>query len=105
MKKLSNLAANVGSYVMNLSGRARLRIVVLGLLILGGSSLYKLVINIQQMQSPMPAATPDALIRPMEGLIRQTSREAGAYRQARQQNLKNLDSLNKMYYDQSRPKR
>lgn len=105
MRKIATLTAHLGNYLVSLSDRTRLQIVLLGLLLLGGGGVYKLVVNIRNLEKPLPAASPDALIKPMQQLIQQTSAEASAYQQSRQRDTKQLDSLNKMYYNQTRPRR
>ena len=100
MRRIATLMANAGGYVVSLSNQARLRIVILGLLLLGGGSIYKLVVNIQQLYNPLPPATPDQLIKPMEKLLRQTSANVNTYRRSRKHDMGQLDSLARLYSNQ-----
>lgn len=89
--------AGLGDYFMSLSNRTRLQLVLISLLLLGGSGIYKLVVSIQKLQDPLPMATPAQLIKPMEGLVKQTSSNLSDYRIERHRSLKRLDSLKTIY--------
>jgi hypothetical protein len=97
MRKAIILLSNLGNYLVSLSDRTRLQLVMLGLMLLGGGGIYKLYVSIQQLNEPLPAASPAQLIKPMEGLLKQTSAEVSNYRIERNRNLKKLDSLRFMY--------
>lgn len=104
MKPVSLLIAKLGDYLLSLSDRARIQIVVIGLILLGGGSIYKLVNSVEMMKKPLPSASPSELIKPMEQLVQQTSAQASRYNLSRQHGKQELDSLNKFYYKQARPK-
>lgn len=74
---------------MGLSDRTRLTLVVLALLLMGGSGIYKLAVSIQKLNEPRPVATPDQLLKPMGKLFGPANDNYGAYQQARRE----LDSL------------
>ncbi|GAB3220117.1 hypothetical protein [Spirosoma arcticum] len=79
----------LGDYLMSLSDRARQTIVLVALLMLGGGGVYKLVVSIQDLGKPLPAASPDQFMKPMQKLFVPQPDNNKAYRQARQE----LDSL------------
>lgn len=85
--------AGIGDYLIRLSPRTRMQLVVVGLLLLGGGATYKLINSIRQLQQPLPAVRPAQLIKPMEGLVRQTSANISDYRIERNKSLRRLDSL------------
>ena len=97
MSYLATLTASLGQYLASLSDKTRLLLVLVGLLLLGGTALYKLAINLQKLSDPVPAASTDALIKPMEQLIYQTSTQATDYQKAKLGQQRQLDSL-KFYY-------
>lgn len=74
---------------MSLSDRTRTQIILLALLLLGAGGVYKLVVSIQDLNKPLPAASPDQFIRPMQRLFVPQPDNDGAYQQAREE----LDSL------------
>jgi hypothetical protein len=79
----------LGDYLMSLSDRTRQTIVLVALLMLGGGGVYKLVVSIQDLGKPLPAASPDQFMKPMQKLFVPQPDNNKAYRQARQE----LDSL------------
>ena len=79
----------LGDYLMSLSDRTRQTIVLVALLMLGGSGVYKLVVSIQDLGKTLPAASPDQFMKPMQKLFVPQPDNNKAYRQARQE----LDSL------------
>lgn len=81
--------AGLGDYLMSLSDRTRQTLVLLGLLLLGGGGIYKLVVSIQALSKPLPVASPDQFIKPMEKLFVPRADNNEAYQQARRE----LDSL------------
>ena len=97
MNYLAILLAKPGAILMNMSNRNRKVLVIGALFLLGGSAIYKLVVSLQKLQEPLPIATPDQLIKPMEGLVRQTSAGLTDYRVERNRSLKKLDSLKYFY--------
>ncbi|RYF70338.1 MAG: hypothetical protein EOO39_15920 [Cytophagaceae bacterium] len=96
MTWIASTIARLGDYLVSMSNGARLRLVIIGLLLLGGGSIYKLTISIRELQKPLPATTPDQLIKPMEGLFKQTSAGISDYRIERNRNIKKLDSLSRL---------
>ena len=98
MRWIINKIAGIGEHLITLSPRSRMQIVVVGLMLLGGGAIYKLIVSIKKLQEPLPVATPAQLIKPMEGLLRQTSSNLSNYRTERNRNLKKLDSL-KFFYN------
>ena len=96
MTWITSMIARLGDYFVSMSNGARLRLVVVALLILGGGSIYKLTVSIRELQKPLPVATPDQLIKPMEGLLKQTSANVSDYRIERNRNLRKLDSLSRL---------
>ncbi|WP_461129690.1 hypothetical protein [Spirosoma aerophilum] len=97
MNWIAKLIIKLGDYLTSLSNQARIQIVVIGLLALGGGAIYKLTVNLQNLQKPLPSATPDQLIQPMQGLMKQTSAGVSQYRIERNRHLKALDSLRTHY--------
>ena len=89
MRTLIRNIAGLGDYLMSLSDRTRFTLVMLGLLLLGGGGVYKLVVSIQDLGKPLPAASPDQFIKPMQKLFVPQPDNDKAYQQARQE----LDSL------------
>lgn len=101
MRRIATIVTNLGAYLISLPDCTRLRIAVLGVLILGAGSIYKLVASITRLQEPLPIATPDQLIKPMEQLIQQTSADAKYYSKTRKVGMSQLDSLAKVYVKQN----
>ncbi|MBD2703380.1 hypothetical protein IC229_22240 [Spirosoma sp. BT702] len=97
MKRAIMLMSGLGDFLMSLSDRNRLLMVVGALGLLGGGSVYKLAVSLRKLQEPLPVATPEQLIDPMRQLFRQTSTKAIQYEQARSRELQRLDSLAKKY--------
>jgi len=89
MRTLVRNIVGLGDYLMSLSDRTRLVLVIAALLLLGGSGVYKLVVSIQALGKPMPAALPDQFIKPLEKLFVAPANNFGAYQRARHE----LDSL------------
>ncbi len=102
MRKLISLIANAGDWLVSLSDRAKMQLVICLLLVLGSGGVYKLINSIDAMQKPLPAASPDELILPMEKLFQQTKNSARSYEKARQSQIGNLDSLANTYTQQKR---
>lgn len=93
MRWISSRIASLGDYLMSLSDRARMQLIIVALLMLGGGGIYKLVRSVQRLGEPLPAASPEELIRPMQRLFSDTKVNLNSYQQARQQEIKHLDSL------------
>lgn len=103
MRHIATLITRMGDFLMKLSDGARKALVFGLMLLLGGGAIYKLIISIDRLNQPMPAATPQQLIEPMQQLFLQTATNASQYQQARQQQLKRLDSLAKQYSTKKSP--
>lgn len=88
---------------MKLSDGARKAIVFGLMLLLGSGGIYKLVVSLENLNKPLPAASPDQLIEPMQQLFQQTATNVNQYQQARQQSLNRLDSLTKQYSTKKTP--
>lgn len=99
MKYLVILLSKPGAILMNMSDQSRKTLVIVALFLLGGCGVYKLVTSIRKLQEPLPAAIPAQLIKPMEGLVKQTTNGLTNYRIERNRSLKKLDSLNYFYND------
>lgn len=97
MRYLVKLVSGIGDWLVGLSDRARLQLVIGFLLLLGGGGVYKLVVSIENLSKPLPAATPDQLIKPMEKLFLQTKGSVHQYQRRQQSDMKHLDSLAKAY--------
>ncbi len=93
MRGIISQLARLGDYLISLSDRARMQLVMATLLLLGGAGVYKLVRSVQRLSEPLPVASPQELIRPMQRLFSDTEKNLNAYQQTRQQELKRLDSL------------
>ena len=89
MRTLVRSIIGFGDYLMSLSDRTRTQVVLLALVLLGGGGVYKLVVSIQDLGKPLPAASPDQFIKPMQKLFVPQPDNNKAYQQARQE----LDSL------------
>lgn len=85
--------ARLGDYLMSLSDRARMQLIIVALLMLGGGGVYKLIRSVQRLSEPLPAASPQELIRPMQRLFSDTKSNLNSYQQTRRQELSRLDSL------------
>ena len=105
MRHISKLITQTGDYLMKLSDGARKAIVFGLLLLLGGGGIYKLVVSIDRLNQPLPAASPDQLIEPMQQLFQQTATNVNQYQKARQQSMSRLDSLTKQYSTKKIPHR
>ena len=97
MRKLVSLVAGAGDWLVSLSDRARMQLVLICLLLLIGGGVYKLITSIERLKEPLPVATPEQLIKPMEKLF-QGAKESATddlfrYHQDRSQ----LDSMKKAY--------
>ena len=97
MRQLANLITRTGDFLMKLSDGARKALVFGLLLLLGAGGIYKLVVSIDRLNQPLPAASPQQLIEPMQQLFQQTKNNVSHYQQARQQDMSRLDSLAKQY--------
>ena len=97
MRKLVSVIAGVGDWLVSLSDRARMQLVLACLLLLIGGGIYKLINGIEQLKEPLPAATPEQLINPMEKLFEGAKGDLYRYRQDHNQ----LDSLKKAYSTQT----
>ena len=89
--------------MLGLSDRARMQLVVAALLVLGGGGVYKLVTSIQRLNEPLPAASPNELIKPMEQLFRDTKKNMSSYQQTRLRETPRLDSLTSPYTKNTTP--
>lgn len=89
MRTIIRTIAGFGDYLMSLSDRTRLTLVLLALALLGGSGVYKLVVSIQDLGKPLPAASSDQFIKSMQKRFAPQTDNYGAYQRARHQ----LDSL------------
>lgn len=69
MRKLVSLIAGAGDWLVSLSDRARMQLVLVCLLLLIGGGVYKLITSIERLKDPLPVATPEQLIKPMEKLF------------------------------------
>lgn len=97
MKKLISVVAGMGDWLVSLSDRARKQLVLGVLLILGIGGIHKLIVSIDNLSKPMPAASPEQLIKPMERLFEQTKTTVKEYQDSRGQNMSRLDSLATVY--------
>lgn len=105
MRQIANLITWTGDYLMKLSDGARKAIVFGLLILLGGGALYKLLVSLRDLSKPLPAASTEQLIGPMQELFNQTSTHVGQYQQTRQHDMKRLDSLAKEYSSKKRTTR
>ncbi|GAA4419419.1 hypothetical protein GCM10023187_53720 [Nibrella viscosa] len=101
MKWILTPIVRLGEYLMSLSDRTRLRLAIIALLVLGGGGVYKFTRSIQRMQEPLPKATPEQLIKPMESLFRQTTESLLQQQASRQATIHQLDSLKATYSSQT----
>jgi hypothetical protein len=101
MRYLVSLISRIGDWLVGLSDRTRLQLIVLALVVLGGGSLYKLVISIRTLQEPLPAATPEQLIKPLEKLFIDTKSRVDQSKQTQLREITRLDSLAKVYSQKS----
>lgn len=97
MRWIVSKIAGLGDYFISLSDRARMQLVVFALLILGGGGVYKLIVSINRLNEPLPAASPEQLMKPMERLFRDTKTTVNGYQRSRQEGMNELDSLAKAY--------
>ena len=81
-----------GDYLMSLSDRTRLAVVVGALVVMGGGGIYKLVRSINRLNEPLPAATPEQLLESTGKLFKPAGDSYGDYHRARLE----LDSLRKL---------
>lgn len=93
MRKLISLIAGTGDCLVSLSDRARMHLVLASLLLLIGGGIYKLVTSIERLKEPLPAASPEQLIKPVEQLFGGAKDNMYRYRQDKRE----LDSLAKVY--------
>jgi len=93
MRWIMSQIARLGDYLMSLSDRARMQLIIIALLMLGGGGVYKLVRSVQRLSEPLPAASAQELIRPMQRLFSDTKGNLNSYQQTRRQELSRLDSL------------
>lgn len=99
MRWIISKVAGMGDYLVSLSDRARMQLVLLALLLLGGGGVYKLIISIERFNEPLTTASPEQLLKPMEQIFLNNSSDFDRFQQSRQQNLRELDSLAKVYTD------
>ncbi|WP_018619775.1 hypothetical protein [Spirosoma luteum] len=97
MRKLVSVIFGTGDWLVSLSDRARMQLVLTCLLLLIGGGIYKLINGIEQLKEPLSAATPDQLIKPMEKLFEGAKDDLYRYHQDKSQ----LDSLKKAYSTQT----
>jgi hypothetical protein len=97
MRKLVSLITDAGDWLVSLSDRARMQLVLACLLLLIGGGVYKLINSIERLNEPLPVATPEQLIKPMEKLFEGTKDDLYRYHQDKSQ----LDSLKKAYSTQT----
>lgn len=97
MRWIISKVAGMGDYLVGLSDRARMQLVLFALLLLGGGGVYKLIISIKRFNEPLTTASPEQLLKPMEQIFLNTSSDLERFQQSRQQNLRELDSLAKVY--------
>ncbi|MVM33900.1 hypothetical protein GO755_27940 [Spirosoma sp. HMF4905] len=95
MRRILSLLTGFGDFLLSLSDRTRKVLVLGALLLLGGGGVYKLVVNLKRLTNPLPMASPEQILRPMEKLVRQTSSEVTDYQSAKQANLSRLDSISR----------
>lgn len=101
MRKIVSLIAGAGDWLVSLSDRARMQLVLVCLLLLIGGGIYKLTNSIRRLNEPLPAATPEQLIKPMEKLFEGANTQAkdDMFRYHRSQTQ--LDSAKKAYSTQT----
>lgn len=90
---IATLITRLGDYLMNLSDGVRKLIVVGMLLVLGVGGIYKLIASLDKLSRPMPAASPQQIIGPMQELFRQSKDNAFNYHETRKWHMGSLDSL------------
>ena len=89
-----------GDYLMSLSNRTRLAVVVAALVIMGGGGVYKLSRSIRRLREPIPPATPEQLLKSTGKLFKPANDSYGEYQRARLE----LDSLRKLPSSNSLPR-
>ncbi|MFD1145355.1 hypothetical protein ACFQ4C_29790 [Larkinella insperata] len=90
---LGKLLNGVSNWYDGLSGRARLSIALLGLIVLLCMSTYKIMNAWQKLQAPLPKADPQEIIKPMQEIFHQV--QSPALTDQQKKNLVRLDSLAK----------
>lgn len=103
MKLLIKLLSGAGQYLASLSDRTRLRIAVLGVVVLMGSGIYKLVNSINRLSAKPAKATPEQLIEPVQKLYSQTKAGATDYYYHRKVTTAQMDSLSRLIEKSKRP--
>jgi hypothetical protein len=93
MRTLVSLIAGAGDWLVSLSDRARMQLVLACLLLLIGGGIWKLINSIERLKEPLPVATPEQLIKPMEKLFEGTKDNFNRYQQHKRQS----DSLTNAY--------
>lgn len=96
MKHFITAITDLGNYLMSLSDRTRLLLVLGGMLILGGGGIYKLIGSLQRLHEPVPLATPQQLIEPMKPLFTLHATQSKTIQQQRFRELNRLDSLHRL---------
>jgi hypothetical protein len=91
MRYLTALLSRTGDFLVGLSETARKQLILLTLLIMGGWGIYKLVASIRHLSDPLPEATPEQLLQPMQKLFKPAQQGYSDYQHAQKQ----LDSLSK----------
>lgn len=97
MRKVFSLFTGLGDWLMSLTDRARLQLVLAALLILIGGGIYKLIVSIERFNDPLPAASPEELIKPLEQLYNRTQNKINSDSETRQREASRLDSLAQVY--------
>lgn len=97
MRKLVSLIAGAGDWLVSLSDRARMQLVVITLLVLLSGGIYKLTKSIERLNQPLPTASTDQLLQPMERLFKRTKDKVSDYQSERKREASQLDSLAKVY--------
>ena len=105
MRHFANLITKTGDFLMKLSDGARKALVFGLMLLLFSGAVYKLIVSLENLKKPLPALSPEQLIEPMEQIFQQTKNNVSQYQQARQQNMRHLDSLAKQYATKKAPHR
>lgn len=90
----------LGDYLMSLSNRTRLTVIVAALVIMGGGGVLKLVRSINRLQEPLPPATPEQLLQSTGKLFKPANDSYRDFQRAR----KELDSLRKLPSSNSLPR-
>lgn len=97
MRKIPTLIAGIGDWLVSLSDRSRLQLVLGFLLLLGGGSVYKLKNSIEDMQKPNKQTSPQELIEPMQKIFEQSQGSREAFQHRQQTDMRQLDSLAKLH--------